>query len=78
MRVVKRWHRLLREVVDAPSLETFQARLDGAPSNLIELEMSQLITGGWARRPLEVPSNANSSDSVILQNGSKAAICCWK
>ncbi|KFW71742.1 hypothetical protein AS28_06626, partial [Pygoscelis adeliae] len=35
MRVVKHWHRLPREVVDAPSLETFQVRLDGALSNLI-------------------------------------------
>ncbi|KFQ03376.1 hypothetical protein N329_03715, partial [Haliaeetus albicilla] len=35
MRVVKHWHRLPREVVDAPSLEIFKARLDGALSNLI-------------------------------------------
>ncbi|KFP47089.1 hypothetical protein N323_02566, partial [Cathartes aura] len=35
MRVVKHWKRLPREVVDAPSLETFKARLDGALSNLI-------------------------------------------
>jgi len=35
MRVVKRWHRLPREVVDAPSLETFQFRLDRALSNVI-------------------------------------------
>jgi len=35
MRVVKRWHRLPREVVEAPSLETFKARLDGALSNLV-------------------------------------------
>ena len=35
MRVVKHWHRLPREVVDAPSLETFKARLNGALSNLI-------------------------------------------
>jgi len=34
-RVVKHWHRLPREVVAAPSLETFKARLDGALSNLI-------------------------------------------
>ncbi|KFV54981.1 hypothetical protein N341_04945, partial [Tyto alba] len=35
MRVVNHWHRLPREVVDAPSLETFKARLDRALSNLI-------------------------------------------
>ncbi|KFP99084.1 hypothetical protein N329_02089, partial [Haliaeetus albicilla] len=35
MRLVKHGKRLPREVVDAPSLETFQVRLDGALSNLI-------------------------------------------
>ncbi|KFQ84023.1 hypothetical protein N337_06194, partial [Phoenicopterus ruber ruber] len=35
MRVVKHWHRLPREVVDAPSLETFKVRLDEALGNLI-------------------------------------------
>ncbi|KFQ81586.1 hypothetical protein N335_01952, partial [Phaethon lepturus] len=35
MGVVKQWPRLPREVVDAPSLATFQVRLDGALSNLI-------------------------------------------
>jgi len=34
-RVVKHWHRLPRQVVDAPSLETFKVRLDRALSNLI-------------------------------------------
>ncbi|KAK4809932.1 hypothetical protein QYF61_001659 [Mycteria americana] len=34
MRVMKHWHRLPREVVDAPSLGTFKVRLDGALSNL--------------------------------------------
>jgi len=33
--VVKHWHRLPREVVEAPSLETFKTRLDGALSNLV-------------------------------------------
>ncbi|KFQ48684.1 hypothetical protein N334_12378, partial [Pelecanus crispus] len=35
LRVVRHWHRLPREVADAPSLETSQARLDGALSNLL-------------------------------------------
>jgi len=43
---VKHWHRLPREVVDAPSLETFKARLDGALRSLIQLKMSLLIAGG--------------------------------
>ena len=28
-KVVRQWHRLPREAVDAPSLEVFKARLDG-------------------------------------------------
>ena len=35
MRVVTHWNRLPREAVDAPSLEVFKARLDGALSNPI-------------------------------------------
>ncbi|KFQ90062.1 hypothetical protein N337_13572, partial [Phoenicopterus ruber ruber] len=35
MKVVRHWNRLPREVVDAPSLEVFKARLDGALSNLV-------------------------------------------
>ncbi|KFW65286.1 hypothetical protein AS28_02206, partial [Pygoscelis adeliae] len=35
VKVVRHWNRLPREVVDAPSLEAFKARLDEALSNLI-------------------------------------------
>ncbi|GAB0176988.1 hypothetical protein GRJ2_000164000 [Grus japonensis] len=35
VRVVSHWNRLPREVVDAPSLEVFKARLDGALGNLV-------------------------------------------
>ena len=46
VRVVKHQHGLPREVLDAPPLETFKARLDGALSNLIEQKMSLLTAGG--------------------------------
>ena len=36
VRVVRQWNRLPREVVDAPSLETFKFRLDQALSNLVD------------------------------------------
>ena len=32
VRLVRHWHRLLRDVVDVPSLETFKVRLVGAQS----------------------------------------------
>ena len=35
VRVVRHWNRLPREAADAPSLEVFKARLDGALSNLV-------------------------------------------
>ena len=34
-RMVRSWNRLPREVVDAPSLEVFKARLDGALGSLV-------------------------------------------
>jgi len=37
---------LPREVVEAPSLETFKTRLDGALSNLISLAVSLIAAGG--------------------------------
>jgi len=49
MRVVKHWNRFPRQVVDALSLETFEIRLDGALSNLIQLKMSLLFAGDCTR-----------------------------
>jgi len=37
---------LPREVMEAPSLETFKARLDRARRNLVWLKMSLLSAGG--------------------------------
>ena len=62
-RVVKRWHRLPREAVETPFLETFKSRLDAALSNLVE-DVPAHCRGGWARWPLKVPSNPKHS--VIL------------
>ncbi|KFO61284.1 hypothetical protein N302_12713, partial [Corvus brachyrhynchos] len=35
VRVVRHWNRCPRVAVDAPSLQVFKARLDGALSNLV-------------------------------------------
>ena len=35
VRVVRHWNRVPREAVDAPSLEVFKAKLDGAFGNLV-------------------------------------------
>ena len=59
--VVRHWSRLSREAVDAPSMEAFKARLDGAVSNLVWWEVSLPIAGGWNYMILNVPSNPNHS-----------------
>jgi len=46
VRVVRHWNRLHSEFVDAPSLEAFKARLDGAVSNLLWREVSLPTAGG--------------------------------
>jgi len=45
MSVVKQWHRLPRDVIDAPSLETFKVKLDGALSKTMSLPWQ----GIWTR-----------------------------
>ena len=44
--LVRHWNWLPREAVDAPSLEVFNARLDGALSNLVKWEVSLPTSGG--------------------------------
>jgi len=45
VRVERRWNRLPREAVDAPSLAVFKARLDGALSNLLWWKGSLPVAG---------------------------------
>ena len=45
-RVVTHWNRLPKEVVDAPSLEAFKARLDVALGSLVSLLATLHIAGG--------------------------------
>ena len=45
-RVVTHWNRLLEEVVDAPSLEAFTARLDVALGSLVWWLATLCIAGG--------------------------------
>ena len=45
VRVVRHWNRLPRDVMDAPSLQNFKARLDQALSNLLQLWMSLFMAG---------------------------------
>jgi len=49
VRAVRHWHRLLRDVVDALSLETSKARLDGVLNNLLELWCPCALQGSWTR-----------------------------
>ena len=45
--MVRHWHRLPREAVDAPSLEAFEAGLDGALGSLSRWVVALLMAGGW-------------------------------
>ena len=55
VRVVRHWDRLPTGVVDAPSLEAFKARLDGALRNLVKREVSLPIAGGLELHDLNGP-----------------------
>jgi len=53
-RVVKPGNRLARDVVDAPSLEAFEARLDVALGSLVWGVVTLHIAGGWNSMIFEV------------------------
>lgn len=66
VRVVIHWNRLPRVVVNAPSLEAFKTRLEGALRNLLKREISLPIAGGLELDDLKVPSNPNHYYSMVL------------
>ena len=47
LRMKEPWHRLPREVVESPSLEIFQTRLDAVLCSLLWVTL--LRQGGWTR-----------------------------
>ena len=63
-RVVMYWNRLSKEVVDAPSLEAFKARLDVALGSLVWWLVTQHIAGGW--NPMIIVVLFNPGRSMIL------------
>ena len=64
--MVRHWNRLPSEVVDAPYLEAFKARLDGPLSNLVYREVSLPIAEGLELDDLKGPFLPNPNQSVIL------------
>ena len=78
MGVVRHQHMLPRGIVDAPSLELFKARLDGALSNLIWWKMSLPTAGGLELDELEGPFQPkpfyDSNNALIPPQGLEECI----
>ena len=67
MRVVKHCNRLPREIVDVPSLEAFEVRLDGDLSNLVKREVSLPIVRGLELNDLKGPFQSKPFfDSILV------------
>ena len=63
-RVVKPGNRLARDVMDAPSLEAFEARLDVALGSLVCWLVTLHIAGGWSW--MSIVGLFNPGHSMIL------------
>lgn len=57
--------------MDALSLDVFEARLNGALSNLVQWKMPLLTVGAWNWVIISITFNLNHSDSMILNDGKK-------
>ncbi len=64
-RVVTHWNRLPKEVVDAPSLEAFKARLDVALGSLVWWLATLHIAGGWNWMSTVVLFNPGHSRMIL-------------
>ena len=63
-RVVMLWNRLPKEVVDAPSLKAFKARLDVALGSLVWWLVTLHTAGGWNQMIIVVLFNPGLSNIV--------------
>ena len=57
MRVVRHWHRLPRQVMDAPCLVVVKVRSDGSLMNVLSRRCPCPWQGRWNRMIYEVPYN---------------------
>ena len=63
-RVLRHSNNLPREAVDAPSLEAFKARLDGAVDSLVWLGAAPTTAGSWYYMGFKVPFNLSYSVTI--------------
>ena len=70
---MRHWHRLPREVVDAPSLEVFEARLCVAMGNKASAICHCLQQGNWNwmvyMAPCTVILGQRANDAIVGNNG---------
>lgn len=59
--MVRHWHRMPREIVNAPSLEVFNTRLDGVLGNLISWVAALSTTGSWDWMIFKITSKSSQS-----------------
>ena len=60
--VVLQWHRLPREVVQSPSLEVFQSRVDVA----LRMWSVGMVGMGWRLGQVTLEVFSNLKDSIVL------------
>jgi len=64
--VVRHWHRLPREAVDALSLQVFKARWDGVMGSLSWWVTALPMAGGWNWERFKVLSNLSHTMKIAV------------